>query len=141
MNLKELECLAKYKVLLKPGTKVTIGKEKGYLDRSDCLGNSPYIGFLWVRKENVPSSSGVLAVEEGVFISELESPDNSQEVLGVVSIFTGMFISLEEYNKASIPNIPDLSAIVKLYHENFPKEPSFFQKVMLVLKNIFGRKR
>lgn len=108
-EIQELEykdLLSRYPKVFKHGDSVVIKGEKCFCDAADNMGNTPGLGLIWVRQKM-----------------------GNREILGAISIFTGMFFTVEEINTKTIRNIPDKAALIRLYEELYPKK-TFFQKVM-----------
>lgn len=129
-DLRYKELLAKYRKLLKIGDVVTINNVRCQLDLTDWHGNSPHIGFLWARKLS-SQNANFKPIGDDIAMSDVVIED-AAEIVGVVSIFNGRVFSLEDY-KNTIPNIPDLAAVVKLYEMTFPKE-SLLTKLLKFVK-------
>jgi len=120
-ELELLEFLAKYPTVLHPGDYVDCVNFHAICVNGDDLGNAPPFGFLWLRKDNneeIPVGQ-VINLKQG-------------KIVGAINIVTYVIYPIENIPK--IWNVPDMAAVVRLYHDYFPpKKLNILQKTLAKL--------
>lgn len=129
----EDELLANHPVTVKAGDKLNFNSMSVVADLADSCGNSPHLGYLWLRRCHVTTGVRFEATVADVFTDSLVQTEPVGEIVGAVNIFTGQMLTAEDYFKLE-PNITELGQVVSLYHFTFNKKKSFLQK----LKELFN---
>lgn len=140
MNLREKELIANNPIHLFHDDLHTINGVTYKLDMADQYGNSPPIGWLWARKYTPKTEEKMAMLNGDTFVDTMVQTEPVGEVVGVVNVFTGKFISnIENIGLYSI----DVGQLVALHNYMFPeeKEVEIKEESKAEVKSVVNKKK
>ena len=115
---------------------LVVNKESTFIaDVSDASGNSPPVGYLWIRKLNKRCGKVIKMIIDDVFMDNNIEIEPLAEVVGLVNVFTGKVFDLEELDNIVKFNPFKNNDHIVLYHlEKYEKNRFLFWLKLLLLR-------